>query len=176
MNLSPARLVVLVALVVGGVAVLLNGFSSDGDTAAVAGGRSPSPIVALTPTSTASPTGTPTDTPKTPKPEVEGVTFAVFNATATTGLGAEVEQLVAAEGYEVTQPAGNADTTGLARTVVYFRGGEDAAQAKSNATRLAEDLLNGAEVKLLGAEFESAVPDTTQLVVVVGADYPGATA
>ena len=99
MNLSPARLVVLVALVVGGVAVLLNGFSSDGDTAAVADGRSPSPTVALTPTSTASPTGTATDAPKTPKPEVEGVTFAVFNATGTTGLGDQVEQTLAAEGY-----------------------------------------------------------------------------
>ena len=59
---------------------------------------------------------------------------------------------------------------------MYFRGGEDAAQAKSNATRLAEDVLNGAEVKLLGAEYETRVPDTTQLVVVVGLDHPDATA
>jgi len=32
----------------------------------------------------------------------------------------------------------------------------------------------GTDVKLLGAEFESAVPEDTQLVVVIGADYPGA--
>ena len=46
MNLSPARLIVLVALVVGGVAVLLNGFDTDGDVAAV-GGTSPSPSLSL---------------------------------------------------------------------------------------------------------------------------------
>ena len=38
MNLSPARLAVLVALVVGGIAVMLNGFGDEGT--AVAGGGS----------------------------------------------------------------------------------------------------------------------------------------
>ena len=59
---------------------------------------------------------------------------------------------------------------------MYFRGGADAAQNESNATNMAEEFLDGAEVKLLGAEFESAVPTDTQLVVVIGADYPGAEA
>jgi hypothetical protein len=174
-NLSPARLIVLVALVVGGVAVLLNGFGTDGDVAAV-GGTSPSPSLALStsPTTTTSPS--PSTATNTPKPEIEGVTFGVLNATATAGLAAEVQQMLETEGYAKGPEAANAPTTGVAKTTVYFRGGADAAQNESNATKMAEEFLDGAEVKLLGAEYESSVPEDTQLVVVIGADYPGASA
>ena len=110
----------------------------------------------------------------TPEPEVDGVTFAVFNATSTAGLAAEVQQMLEDEGYTPGAEAANAPTTGVAKTTVYFRGGADAAQNESNATNMAEEFFDGAEVKLLGAEFESAVPEDTQLVVVIGADYPGA--
>ena len=172
-NLSPARLIVLVALVVGGVAVLLNGFDTDGDVAAV-GGTSPSPSVVLSTSPTPTTTPTPTDAVNTPEPEVDGVTFVVLNATSTAGLAAEVQQMLEDEGYTKGAEAANAPTTGVAKTTVYFRGGADAAQNESNATNMAEEFLDGAEVKLLGAEFESAVPEDTQLVVVIGADYPGA--
>ena len=73
MNLSPARLIVLVALVVGGVAVLLNGFDTDGDVAAV-GGTSPSPSLSLSPSPSTTTSPTPTDAVNTPEPEVDGVT------------------------------------------------------------------------------------------------------
>jgi LytR cell envelope-related transcriptional attenuator len=174
-NLSPARLIVLVALVVGGVAVLLNGFDSDGDVAAV-GGTSPSPSVSLSVSPTPTTTPTPTDAANTPEPEVDGVTFAVFNGTSSTGLAGEVQQMLEDEGYVVGQEATNAPTPGIAKTTVYYRGGADAEQAKSNATNMADEFLDGAEVKLLGAEYETLVPEDTQLVVVVGADYPGAEA
>ena len=174
-NLSPARLIVLVALVVGGVAVLLNGFDTDGDVAAV-GGTSPSPSVVLSTSPTPTTTPTPTDAANTPEPEVDGVTFVVLNATSAAGLAAEVQQMLEDEGYTKGAEAANAPTTGVAKTTVYFRGGADAAQNESNATNMAEEFLDGAEVKLLGAEFESAVPEDTQLVVVIGADYPGAEA
>jgi len=174
-NLSPARLIVLVALVVGGVAVLLNGFDTDGDVAAV-GGTSPSPSVVLSTSPTPTTTPTPTEAANTPEPEVDGVTFAVLNATSTAGLAAEVQQMLETEGYTKGAEAANAPTTGVAKTTVYYRGGADAAQNESNATNMAEEFLDGAEVKLLGAEFESAVPEETQLVVVIGADYPGAEA
>ena len=172
MNLSPARLIVLVALVVGGVAVLLNGFGDDADLAAV-GGTSPSPSVVLSPSPSPS-SASPTAAANTPEPEVEGVTFAVFNGTTAIGLAAEVEQMLESEGYVVGQPAANAPTPGsVAKTTVYYRGGDDAAQAESNATNMATEFLDGAAVKLLGADFEQAVPEDTQLVVVIGNDYPG---
>ena len=174
-NLSPARLIVLVALVVGGVAVLLNGFDTDGDVAAV-GGTSPSPSLSLSPSPSTTTSPTPTDAVNTPEPEVDGVTFVVLNATSTAGLAAEVQQMLEDEGYTPGAEAANAPTTGVAKTTVYFRGGADAAQNESNATNMAEEFLDGAEVKLLGAEFESAVPEDTQLVVVIGADDPGAEA
>lgn len=168
MNLSPARLAVIVALVVGGVAVLLNGF--EGSTDVAAAGGSPTPAVTLSPgpTRSASPT---TAAAQTPRPKIDGVTFMVFNGTATTGLGGTVQQALEAEGYESTQAAADALTKPVNKTIVYFRGGDDAAQNESNATRMADDFLGGAAVTLLGVEYETEVSDDTQLVVIVGSDY-----
>jgi hypothetical protein len=169
-NLSPARLAVIVALVVGGVAVLANGFEGSPDAAAAA--SSPSPTVSVSPLpTTSSPTTPPSETPK---PETDGVTFMVFNGTSTTGLGATVQQDLEAEGYVSTEVAGNALTSPVGKTTVYFRGGPDAAQNEANATNMAQEFLGGAAVKLLGVDYESAVPDDTQLVVIVGSDYEGA--
>ncbi|HEY6567273.1 MAG TPA: LytR C-terminal domain-containing protein [Actinomycetota bacterium] len=171
MNLSPARLAVIVALVVGGVAVLLNGF--DGSTEAAAGSGSPTPSTSVSPlpTSPSSPTDDPTTTPA---PETDGVTFMVFNGTSTTGLGATVQQDLEAQGYISTEPAGNALTAPVAKTIVYYRGGDDAVQNEANATYMAEEFLEGAAVKLLGVDYENEVPDDTQLVVIVGSDFESA--
>jgi hypothetical protein len=171
-NLSPARLAVMVALVVAGIVVLVNGFGSSGSGTATAG-SSASPSITLSPQPTPT-VSSPTPT-ETPKPKVNGVTFMVFNGTSTTGLGAQVQQDLEAEGYEATEQAGNAPNTPVGTTIVYFRGGEDEAQNESNATKMADDFLDGAKVKVLGAEYESLVPPETQLVVVVGGDFAGAT-
>jgi hypothetical protein len=100
--------------------------------------------------------------------------MAVFNGTSTTGLGATVQQELEAQGYVKTQDAADAPNKPVAKTVVYYRGGPDADQNQANAANMAKKYLDGAEVRLLGADFESAVPTTTQLVVVVGADFPDA--
>jgi hypothetical protein len=169
-NLSPARLAVIVALIVGGIAVLINGFGGGGDIVASAAG-SASPTVTVTPTVSPTATSSPTATDK-PKPKTKGVTMAVFNGTSTTGLGATVQQDLEAQGYVKTQDAADAPNKPVAKTVVYYRGGADAEQNQVNAANMAKKYLSGAEVRLLGADFESQVPTTTQLVVVVGADYP----
>ena len=170
--MSPARLAVVVALIVGGVAVLTNGFGGDGDVSAVAASPS-APTTASSPSSSPSVTASPTAAAE-PKPKVQGVTIAVFNGTSTTGLGATVQQDLEAKGYVKTQDAADAPNKPVGKTVVYYRGGPDAAQNEANAAHMAKKFLNGAEVHALGAEYESAVPTTTQLVIVVGADYPDA--
>ena len=159
MNLSPARLAVIVALVVGGVAVLLNGF--EGSTDAAAAGRiahaerRPSARCRRSP---ASPTDDPTDTPA---PETDGVTFMVFNGTSTTGLGAHGAAGSRSRGVRLhAATAGNALTVAGRQDHVYFRGGADAVQNESNATYMAEEFLGGAAVKLLGVDYETRFPTT----------------
>jgi hypothetical protein len=174
-NLSPARLAVIVALVVGGVAVLLNGFSGSGGASAVGEGGTPPTAAASSPTTTSSPTETPSKPVETPAPVVDGVTVMVFNGTNTTGLGAQVDELLTGKGYDTPVVPGNAPSKPVDKTIVYFRGGPDADQNESNATHMSKRFLGGTDVKPLGAEFESLVPTTTQLVVVVGEDYPDAT-
>jgi hypothetical protein len=170
-NLSPARLAIIVALVVGGVAVLMNGF--EGSSGAAAAGASPTPTIVISPSPT---TASPTESPaETPAPETDGVTFMVFNGTSTTGLGAIVQQDLEDEGYVAPTEAANALTSTVPKTTVYFRGGADAAQNESNATYMADQFLDGAAVKLLGDDYEAEVSKNIQLVVVVGLDNPGAT-
>ena len=170
MNLSPARLAIIVALVVGGVAVLMNGF--DDSTGAATADTTPTSPVA--PTSSAPTTSAPTDEPtETPKPQTDDVTVMVFNGTSTTGLGGTVQQNLEAEGYVSPEDAADALTKPVGKTLVYFRGGPDSAQNESNAAFLAEEFLGGAVVKVLGEEYETEVPDDTQLVVIVGEDYSG---
>jgi LytR cell envelope-related transcriptional attenuator len=171
-NLSPARLAVIVALVVGGVAVLLNGFEGSTDAAASGGSPTPSASVSPLPTTPASPTDVASETPE---PETDGVTIMVFNGTSQTGLAGTVQQDLEAQGYVAPTEAGNALSSTIPRTTVYFRTGADEAQNESNATYMAEEFLDGAVVKPLGEDYETQVDKDIQLVIVVGNDYPGAT-
>jgi hypothetical protein len=164
-NLGTARIVVIVALVVGGVAVLVNGFS--GTTAAAPSGG-PTASVTSTPSATVSASTGPV---ATPSPQVNGVTISVFNGTTTTGLGAQAQQTLTNAGYVAPADAGNAPTTGIAVTTVYYRGGAAAAQNKSDATYMVKKYFKGGKVALLGNEFNSLINKDVQLVVVVGEDY-----
>ena len=172
MNLSPARLAVLVALVVVGLAVMLNGFGGEG--AVSAGGTSPT---ASSPTDGPSPTAT--ETPTTDlEPQVQGVVIQVLNGTTVTGLGATVEQLLVDKGYEAGLPAGDADNKPVGTTTVYFRTGADADQNEVDAENLAKRFLKGieAEARPLNATLSADIAPKTQLVVVVGTDYADAQA
>ncbi|MGZ8629409.1 MAG: LytR C-terminal domain-containing protein [Actinomycetota bacterium] len=179
MNLSPARLAVLVALVVIGLAVMLNGFGDGGDV--IAGGTSqttsPTDSGTTTPTDSASPTASGTPTVEL-QPQVEDVVIQVLNGTTVTGLGAEVEQFLVGKGYVAGLPAGDADNKPVGTTTVYFRTGDDAEQNEVDAEHLAQRFLKSveADVRPLNATLSPDVAPKTQLVVIVGTDYADAQA
>jgi LytR cell envelope-related transcriptional attenuator len=169
-NTGTARIVIIVALLVVGGLVLANGFNTPRPVAA---GVSPEPGASLSP----SPTGTSTETDspppadETPKPSApKDIPVAVFNGTNTLGLAAEVMDGLVGDGYKLGQEPTDAPQKPVAKTVVYFAGGEDAAQAESNATALAEKYFKGARVRELSAELGDLVDHGVQVVVVIGED------
>jgi hypothetical protein len=166
-NLGTARIVIIVALVVAGAAVLANGFpESGGSVAGPSGGASPSG-------SASSPTTSPTTQPPPtgPSPETTGVTFMALNGTSVTGAGAAAQQLLEKHGYTSVQSAVDAPSQGVTKTTVYYRGGQGGAQNKSNATYVAATYFDGASVKKLDPSLESAVPPSATIAVVVGDDF-----
>jgi LytR cell envelope-related transcriptional attenuator len=166
-NLGTARIVIIVALVVAGAAVLANGFpESGGSVAGPSGAASPSGSAsspASSPTTQPSPTG--------PSPETTGVTFMALNGTTVTGAGAAAQQLLTKHGYTSVQDAADAPSQGVAKTTVYYRAGSDAGQNKANAAYVATTYFNGASVKKLDPSLESLVPPSATIVVVVGDDF-----
>lgn len=170
MNLGTARIVIIVALVVGGIAVLANGFGSGTIVAGPAGGATSPTVVP-----SGSPSARPPKSPKpTPPPQIHGVAIAVFNGTNTVGLAGQVEQTLEADGYVKAQDPADAPSKPVAKTVVYFRGGTTAAQNRSDAKYVADHYLNHAAVKLLGSDQASSVAKAAQIVIILGIDYASA--
>jgi len=168
-NLGTGRILILVALVVIGVAVLANGFPEGGGAVAEPSASVSSPGASTSPTT---PGGSTTPPPSpTPAPEVDGVTVMVLNGTNVTGAAAAAQDMLVQKGYSAPAAAADAPNAGVATTTVYYRTGADAAQNKSNATHLAKKNFNGAEVKKLDQTFTDIVPTTVSIVVVVGEDY-----
>jgi LytR cell envelope-related transcriptional attenuator len=171
-NLGTARIVIILALAVGGIAVLANGFASGTVVPPPSGGGSET-----TSPSESSPTSSPSQPPKeTPSPQIEGVLIAVFNGTNETGLAAEVQQLLEADGYVAAQDPADADPKPVPKTIVYFRGGADAAQNRSNARYIADTYFDGAKVSLLDQELAVDIAADAQAIIIVGVDYVGAPA
>jgi hypothetical protein len=169
-NLGTARIVIIAALFVGGIAVLANGFGDSTTVEDSGGGVGVSPA---SPTG-ASPTTSPSGPPKeTPSPLVQGVPIAVLNGTFEAGLAGEVQQTLEADGYVAAQDPDDAQSKPVAKTVVYFRGGADAAQNRSNAHYLADTYLDGARVALLGSD-QGSIAKSAELVIIVGVDYADA--
>jgi LytR cell envelope-related transcriptional attenuator len=172
-NLGTARIVIILALAAGGIAVLANGFAT-GAVVPPAGGGGGSET---TSPSDASPTNSPSQPPKeTPSPQIEGVRIAVFNGTNETGLAAEVQQILEADGYVAAQDPADADPKPVPKTIVYFRGGVDAAQNRSNARYIADTYFDGARVALLDPDLAVNIADDAQAIIIVGVDYVGAPA
>jgi hypothetical protein len=168
-NQGTARIVIIVAMVVLGAAVLMNGFGSSGTTAATSSSSSTSTSSSTPPTSgsTSSPPASPTPPPQKPAT----VSVMAFNGTAVPGLAAAAEDRMTSAGYKAPAPAANAPSTGVQKTVVYYRTGTDEAQNKSNATHIAKKLFPGAKVEKLGSAFDSLVPSEVTVVVVAGQDF-----
>jgi LytR cell envelope-related transcriptional attenuator len=169
-NLGTARIVIIVALTVGGIAVLANGFGSAAVVTPPAGAGG---------SDTGSPSSTPSHSPspppkETPSPQIEGVQVAVFNGTNEPGLAAQVQQTLEADGYVAAQDPADADTKPVPKTVVYFRGGANAAQNRSDARYLADTYFKGARVALLDPDLAVNIADSAQAIIIVGVDYAGA--
>jgi LytR cell envelope-related transcriptional attenuator len=150
MNLSTGRIVVIVALIVLGLAVLANGFGSDSPAATA----SPSPSVS----DTVSPSGGPsaTESPPaspTPAPQTKGVLIMAMNGTDVTGAGAAAQTLLVDAGYKAPELAVDAPVQGVKKTTVYY------------------EYFGGAPVKPLDEGIDAEVPATVTVVVVVGDDY-----
>jgi hypothetical protein len=168
-NQGTARVVIIVAMVVVGAAVLVNGFSSSGTPSAT--GPSVSSSAGPTgPTGSTSPTSQPTAT-QTPKPQKTGLTVLALNGTNVTGAASAAQDALLADGYTEVVPPADAPSKGVKKTTVYYREGKDPAQSLSDATYLADTYFPGAKVAKYDTTYDDIVPPTVQIVVVVGEDY-----
>jgi hypothetical protein len=167
-NLSTGRVLVIVALIVVGLAILANGFSDSGTSAAT-----------LTPTAatgggghTSSSTPPPTSSAPTPTPapQTKGVLFMAMNGTDVPGAGAAAQQKLTDAGYTAATNAIDAPTSGIKKTIVYYRDDQNAPQNQSNANYIASKYFKTAEVKPLDPSMQG-VPKSATIVVVVGQDY-----
>ena len=167
MNLSIGRVVIIVALVVVGLAVLANGFLDSGSTAAAPSGS-------VTPSSGVSPSASQTSSQSAsplPSPQTEGVLIMSLNGTDVTGAGAAAQDLLVSDGYKAPKPAADAPVSGVKKTTVYYRDDDNAAQNEADATYIADTYFDGAPVKKLDAALDSVVPPSVTVVVVVGDDF-----
>ncbi len=168
MNLSTGRILIIVALIVAGLAVLANGFL-DSDATLAAPGVSTSPSASVAPSTSQTSSVAPTPTPA---PQTEGVEIMALNGTDVAGAGAAAQSLLVAHGYKAPQDAADVPgSAGVDKTIVYYRDDENAAQNKADATYIADTYFDGAPVKKLDPELQSVVPDSVSVVVVVGVDY-----
>jgi hypothetical protein len=174
-NLGTGRIVVIVALLVVGAAVLANGFADGGSALQPGGGPSGSAAPSESPSGSASGTTSPTASPTPPPQDPSEVLIQVFNGTNVTGLGATAEAFLEGKGYTINAGALDAPSKPVAKTIVYYRGGPDAAQNESNATRMAKKYFEGAKVEELDPAIGDLVEPKTQVAVVVGDDYAATT-
>jgi len=165
-NPGIARLAIIVALVVGGVAVLANGFSEE---------------VAANPdgSSTPSPTGSPSPTASPQAsivPHQDGVLVQVLNGTSTAGFAATFQEtLVETGGYLAAGDPGDAPNKPVVDSIVYYRADDDTAQHRADAQLLSDEYLGGVPVERLPADLANSdvVASATDVLVLLGEDQAG---
>lgn len=168
MNTGTTRIAIVAALLVVGALVLSNGFTDAGSAAGPPpAGSSPSSSDSSSPTST----DTPAPAEETPAPAApKDTSVAVLNGTDSVGLAGIVMEELTADGYVQGQDPGDVPSKPVDKTIVYYVGGADAEQNRSNATALAEQRFKGAKVKELSSDLGVDVDKGVQVVVVVGLD------
>jgi uncharacterized membrane protein YdfJ with MMPL/SSD domain len=169
-NLGTARVVIIVALVVVGVAVLANGFTDVGQTL----GASTGPSASTSGSSSSSSQSQSSQSSSSPRPNQHGVLIMVLNGTDSTGLGAQVQDTLVGKGYVAPNDPANSPVPGVEKTTVYFRTGQEEDQNHADGQYLAETYLDDAAVQRLGPVFDDVVPNTVTVVVVLGQDYADA--
>lgn len=169
MNPGVTRLVIVLALVVGGVLVLAQGF--DAETAAA-------------PTTSPDPTSPPPD--ESPPPtapdgdggeivgQKDGVLVQVLNGTFTPGLAGDFAIVLEDEGYLRGGEPADAPEKPIVDTVVYFRNDDNADQNEADARLLVEDHLTAdIPVEKLPPEYRSddVTDPAADVIVVLGEDF-----
>lgn len=165
MNPGVARLAIVLALVIGGVAVLANGFSDDGAVAQPDGSTTPSPTESPSPT-------------RSPQPSIvanqEGVLVQVLNGTSRAGYAADFQDmLIEVGGYLAAGDPGDAPNKPIVDSIVYFRADDNKAQNEADAQLLSDEYLGGVPVQRLPADLADAVEAAADVVVVLGEDQAG---
>jgi len=167
-NPGIARLAIVLALLIGGVAVLANGFTDEGAAAPPDGSTTTSP------TQTPSPSRSPS---ASIVPFQEGVLVQVLNGTSRPGYAATFQQmLVDVGGYLEAGDPGDAPDKPIVDSIVYFRADEDKLQNQANAELLSETYLGGVSVERLPADLANSdlIDAAADVVVVLGEDQGGA--
>lgn len=172
---STLRFAIIVALVIGGIVVIDQAFStsSSGDGGGEGGGATAAPTggtIGGTGTDTTGPTGeTATDgTRPEPSPTVVGVRIAVFNGAGVSGLAGDTQARLEELGYIATQDPADAPTP-YPVTTIYYNAPKDRVEA--------DYLANSFFKKLDGVEVVRLEPDTadidpsTQVAIFLGNDY-----
>lgn len=169
MNLGTARIVLIVALVAGGVAVLSNAFGGGSAALAPGGGSAAPQSASSSPSHSRSPATSPSPLPS---PNVRGVIFASLNGTYAPGCATKVDNMLVGDFYQSGQAPGDYAPKPFPKTTVYYRTGANAAQNQSDAQYLADTYFNGAKVAKLPTPLGTAtVAKTVQVAVVVGNNY-----
>jgi hypothetical protein len=165
-NPGVARLAIVIALVVGGVAVLANGFS-EGEAAA-APEETPSPTTSASPTPSRSPQASIV-------PNQEGVLVQVLNGTSRAGFAGDFQIMLEEEGgyLRAGEPADAPDKP-VVDSIVYFRADRNRAQNQADAKLLSDTYLGGVPVQRLPADLADVVNESADVVVVLGEDQAGA--
>jgi len=166
-NPGIARLAIVIALVIGGVAVLANGFEEQGVAAPPAPSTSPSP------------TGKPSPSPSPQAsivPNQKGVLVQVLNGTSRAGYAADFQEMLVDVGeYLPAGDAGDAPDKPILDSIVYFRADGNKAQNEADAQLLSDEYLGGVPVQRLPADLadSGAIEDAADVVVILGEDQAG---
>jgi hypothetical protein len=168
-NPGIARLAIVLALVIGGVAVLANGFTDD-DAAARSDGS----------TTTPPPSESPSPPARSPQtsivPNQEGVLVQVLNGTSRAGYAADFQDmLIEVGGYLAAGDPGDAPNKPIVDSIVYFRADDHKDQNRADAQLLSEEYLGGVPVQRLPADLadSDSVDPAADVVVVLGEDQAG---
>lgn len=164
MNPGVARLAIVIALVIGGVAVLANGFSEQESKAAE--GVSPTPSPSESPSPTPSPE-------QSVVPNQEGVLVQVLNGTSQAGYAGDFQIMLEEQGYLRAGEPADAPDKPVLDSIVYFRRDDNAAQNRADATLLSDTYLGGVPVEPLPAPLRDLVNESADVVVVLGEDQAG---
>ena len=167
MNPGIARLAIVIALVIGGVAVLANGFDDEGIAA------TPEPSTSQSPTGTPTPTQSPQ---ASIVPNQKGVLVQVLNGTSTAGYAADFQEMLVDVGeYLPAGDAGDAPDKPIVDSIVYFRADDNRAQNEADAQLLSDEYLGGVPVQRLPADLAGSgvIDDAADVVVVLGEDQAG---